>query len=434
MKNTIKLCIAVFSVMLVLSACNSQADPEIETYTYATVVGTTGVETGALGLQNAREYNHFGSEAVTEDNIIDYTVVQSINENIPPFTIRLLGRWIEGWSSEIQDVAENIQPNIHVIQVIDDEGRLLQEFDRLNAFPPIWADSFGLHFADYNFDGFLDMALYMGEGGSMRNSPHIYWLWDNQLGKFVYNQELSHMSDFTTIWINEEQQSLSATWRAGGFGHGSFLLKYIDGVFVTMSARENEHITMENGEFATRIIEVDLIANTEIITYETFIRKRIHEDMPEFFFTRNIGWFIDDYNESPFPEPREVSITISDDMGNIIQHIPDLSQSYRFMQSGIVFEDFNFDGYLDIRLKRWQDGAGGLLTSEYIWLWDNSSGQFVLNEQLMAIEYAELSICHETQQIVAFNRGGNPDYFMLSFYEYQNGEFVLVSHERMLFE
>jgi len=372
------------------------------------------------------------SEVETEDNTIKHTVTQSIGDDMPPLTITLLGRWIEGWSSEIRDMADYVQPNIHVIQVKDNEGKIIQEFDRLNAHPPTWADSFGLHFADYNFNGFLDMALYLGEGGSMRNSPHIYWLWDNQLGKFVHNQELSNLSQLTTIRINEEQQSLWASWRDGGHGHGGIALEYIDGAFVEVSAIVHEFIFMENGEFATRITEFDIIADTEEITYETFFRIRIHENMPEFEFVRRIGRLIDNDIEQSLPEPREISITIYDDMGNIIQHISGLSQSDSHILSGIEFDDLNFDGYLDMRLMRWQDGAGGLLANEYFWLWDNSISQFVLNEQLMEIEYAKLTTCHETSQIVVFNRGDGTFYYRLSHYEYKDGRFVLISDERVL--
>ena len=60
------------------------------------------------------------------------------------------------------------------------------------------------------------------------------------------------------------------------------------------------------------------------------VSMRIHPDLPEFTFTRIIGGY--------------------------------------------------FDGYLDMRLMRWQDGAGGLLAHEYFWLWDVGKKLFVLNE------------------------------------------------------
>ena len=401
---------------------------------------------GFLGIHHLNHYWYWDYNAklfihdwklagdVTEDNIIDYTIVQSINENMHPFTIRLLGVWVAGWNNH-RDY--NYQPNIRVIQVINYEGRLIQEFSRLNAHPPYWAESFGLHFRDYNFDGFLDMALYMSEGGRAGNSPHSYWLWDNQLGRFVFNEHLSEISQFTRIGLNEEQQVVFSSARFG-FGHHAFArLKYVDGDFEIVSIRHTEPFSIDDRYIGTRFTEVDFIADTEIVTYEMFYYRQINENLPSFSFTRSVGWFVEENYNSPFPNPRDVSIEITklvniDDTWRtiIIQYIPNLFQSDSHIYYGLVFEDLNFDGYLDMRLKRWQDGAGGLLVSEYIWLWDTTSEQFVLNEQLMEIEYKELSVCEETERIVIFNRGGSTYYYMLSFYEYHNGEFVLVSYTR----
>jgi len=457
MKNTIKLVVITFLAVLVLSACNNQVmvDSEIETYTIS--IENTEVETFEfLEVQNINNLDDViepeeVEETETEDieetveiekfeeveeieniisvgDIIDYTIVQVINENMPPLTIRLLGEWVEGWGWG----GTTTMPRIHTLQVIDHDGRLIQEFDGLHSRISPRFDSFGLHFADYNFDGFLDMALRLDDGGSIRNAPHSFWLWDNQLGKFVYNQELSRMSHFESVLIDEENQFVGTWWLGSGSGEiqGGSRLEYIDGVFVVVSRWEFEAIfSMGSDVLARRFTRNDLIAGTEVITYETYFWRQVHESLPIFEFVRSIGGLLDESYE--IPNPREVSITIRSD-GDLIQHIPNLSQSDMFFTSGIILEDLTFNGYLDMRLKRWQDGAGGLLVTEYIWLWDNSIGQFVLNEQLMQIEYSELSVCEE--QIVIFNRGGDTYYYILSFYEYQNGEFVLVSSERVLFD
>lgn len=106
----------------------------------------------------------------------------------------------------------------------------------------------------------------------------------------------------------------------------------------------------------------------------------IHPDLPEFTFSRIIGGYADAYYVYDIPAPIEVSIVIKDDSGTLVQTISGLSQSYGFINSDITFDDYNFDGYLDMRLMRWQDGAGGLLAHEYFWLWDVGKKLFVLNE------------------------------------------------------
>ena len=202
---------------------------------------------------------------------------------------------------------------------------------------------------------------------------------------------------------------------------------------VEVSAVTREFITLESGEPATRTTEFDLIAGTEYVILQTYVRSQIHEDMPEFLFVRRIGGIVDFDVEPSFPQLREVSILIYDDMNNLIQYIPNLFQADSSIMQGIVFDDLNFDGYLDMRLMRWQDSAWGLLANEYFWLWDSSSAQFVLNEQLMDIYFIELRACHETRQIGAFNRGDGT-FVRFSYYEYRDGEFVLVADERYYFE
>ena len=150
---------------------------------------------------------------------------------------------------------------------------------------------------------------------------------------------------------------------------------------------------------------------------------RIHEDMPVFTFHRIVG----DYAPEPWheiPQPREVSIIVKDENGAIIQVISDLTQSSRYGTQGIAFDDFNFDGYLDMRLLRFQDGAGGRLVTEYIWLWDRSASQFALNRQLMDIENAGLSANQYTRRIEAFHRAGADHFF--TFFEYHDGEFARI--------
>ena len=162
---------------------------------------------------------------------------------------------------------------------------------------------------------------------------------------------------------------------------------------------------------------------------------RIHDDMPEFTFYHIIGELEPEPWYGPFPYPRNVTIVIKNDIGNIIQKISDLTQSSRhaidgrLLVDGIIFEDYNFNGYLDMRLKRWQERA----SINYFWSWNKESSQFVLNEQLAEIahEASEISLNQKTQQLGAFFRtggsGGN-----LYVYEYHNDEFVLVDFEEII--
>ena len=183
--------------------------------------------------------------------------------------------------------------------------------------------------------------------------------------------------------------------------------------------------------------EIDY-TDTNVFEYEfnlayvprTFVTtKRVHESLPEFTFTRILGDYLDDCHTYQFPLPIDVTIIIENDEGNVVQVISGLSQSYDFINSEIIFEDFNFDGYLDMRLLRWQEGAHQLNTANYFWLWDTEKSRYVLNKQLMMIGgVTELRTNPDTLKIETWLRvnvyGG-----IFSYYEYYNGEYILVSSE-----
>ena len=125
----------------------------------------------------------------------------------------------------------------------------------------------------------------------------------------------------------------------------------------------------------------DYIELEEIIT-----AKRIHEDMAELIFHRIIG------NEG------EVVIRIYDEEGNLVQVIKDVRQNgYRIEPGYLEFMDFNFDGFLDMRM--FITSHGGFQPDSHIyWLWNPEKMMFEQNEQLSHMEWMRLD--HETGEII----------------------------------
>ena len=162
---------------------------------------------------------------------------------------------------------------------------------------------------------------------------------------------------------------------------------------------------------------------------------RIHEDMPEFTFHRIVGDFVPDswyeLYEIPHPNARDITIIIEDEEGNIIQSISGLTESnYGIDGGGMEFADYNFDGYLDMRLMRWSCGGESLRQIDYIWLWDTEEFQFVLNKPLMDIDAAGITANQDTRQIETWIKHANGA--EASFYEYLNGELTLIVSERTM--
>ena len=177
-------------------------------------------------------------------------------------------------------------------------------------------------------------------------------------------------------------------------------------------------------------VDIDLLAKHDIdketITKYSLTTMQIHESIPTLTFYRVVRG-INQQSDIEFPEPKNVEIIIND-ADRIVQIIPDLTQSAWFAwNSELSFSDYNFDGYLDMRLKRWQEGAGHLLANEYFWLWDSAVSQFVLNEQLMEIgRAADLFANQETLLIEVWHRtGAGETGFMLN-YQYYDGKFIML--------
>ena len=100
---------------------------------------------------------------------------------------------------------------------------------------------------------------------------------------------------------------------------------------------------------------------------------------------------------------------------------------------GLSFEDWNFDGHLDIALWRYLGGTS-LNSPHYYWLWDNTTGEFIANTELEEVsDYSSISIDYATEQIRGYSRFGSGGYG-IQYYNYQNGSYVMVKSENAVFE
>ena len=96
---------------------------------------------------------------------------------------------------------------------------------------------------------------------------------------------------------------------------------------------------------------------------------------------------------------------------------------------GLLFEDYNFDGYVDMSLWKHQ---GGTSTNEprFYWLFDIDTMQFVSNSQLEDISYSSwIGIDNELKQISGNSR--NRDGYVIWYYEFRADEYVHVKTKTM---
>jgi len=172
------------------------------------------------------------------------------------------------------------------------------------------------------------------------------------------------------------------------------------------------------------------------------VTMRIHEDLPEFTFrlegTCEIEYSLN-YNRNGYTSSETTRIsklTITDEDGGFYQEFAGLDTETRWTHTiyGLSFEDYNFDGYLDIELRRHMGGTM-LNFPNYYWLWDVSEEKFVMNEQLMEISDGSMVyVDEESKQLIeSFVRLSN-GYTTTCHYEYEDGFYVRVKIREDRFE
>jgi len=173
------------------------------------------------------------------------------------------------------------------------------------------------------------------------------------------------------------------------------------------------------------------------------VSKKINSQIPEFNFYIN-GNDIRDYylqhdmNRYYLSYSNTVieSIIIKDNNNVIIQEISGLetaTPACEENQYGFSFDDWNFDGFFDISLWKFQGGSMHN-NPTYYWLWDNSLGKYIENKELEErSDWCSLSTDEELQQVVGYTSAGAFGN-VHCFYEYSNGRFILVKSIEEIFE
>ncbi|MCL2387457.1 MAG: hypothetical protein FWC89_07920 [Defluviitaleaceae bacterium] len=162
------------------------------------------------------------------------------------------------------------------------------------------------------------------------------------------------------------------------------------------------------------------------------VTTSIHESLPAFTFYHRTETYS---NLFPFPvEENYIYITIVDEFGDLIQEIAvSVDLPPHSLDVIVQFDDYNFDGFLDMRLlesSSW--GLGFPWESYYFWQWDTETSQFVPNERLQEItRYTLHSIDPENRRIITGRHSRAGAHSFTFYYEYVNGDFVRVAEYEM---
>jgi len=220
-----------------------------------------------MGFRNVYDFGGI-NEWVGEVVRFDFTITQRIQNDMPEFKFNIRGVNVpEGF-----ETFDLVNSKIVSITITDNNGNLIQEITDLHTAIPanrIHDDMHGFSFDDWNFDGFMDMSLWRSPGGSMRNNPTYYWLWDNEIGQFVRNEELENMSQWSTPRVDEELLLIACFTRSGWDWNATAYFEYQDGNFVTVkSVERNVGRPDEHNRYDIHTIISELIDGEWVVTDE----------------------------------------------------------------------------------------------------------------------------------------------------------------------
>ena len=167
-------------------------------------------------VSDAIFYNYFGGELpsnVVES--IDYNISKKINDKKQEFKFNLKGTYTKKYclTSDKKRYYEDPEIEISKIIITSNDGVFKQELDFEKTFLNHFDEAYGFKLEDWNFDGYLDISLWQTTGGSMLNSPHYYWIWDEEKGEFIRNSHLEEISQSATLQIDEENEHIIASTR-----------------------------------------------------------------------------------------------------------------------------------------------------------------------------------------------------------------------------
>ncbi|MDR0915746.1 MAG: hypothetical protein LBN02_00945, partial [Oscillospiraceae bacterium] len=320
----------------------------------------------------------------------DLVLRKQINENLPEFEVAVTIS-----SREIADLIWDF-PYSADITINSLNELYYQTITDILTDMNIAVDERGIVFDDYNFDGYLDLCVWMHTGGTSLNMPHYYWLWDSTANTYVENALLEELSSGATLYADAESGRVSASVRLGGYGgHIDYYEWYRDELVcvktyeMLMSTVYNdsgEEIGTDTRYTTTELINGEWVITSDEheytpyprdgVTYTQMYRRQIKENIPEFTFE-----VVYTVTESDVYSPSfNTVISVFGADGLLLQKFSDLEQYnyYSYSYPELRFDDWNFDGYLDLSIFR---ASGGSMRNEpcYYRLWDSAAGRFVEN-------------------------------------------------------
>jgi len=133
---------------------------------------------------------------------------------------------LTGWGS----------PEVGILTIENSAGDIIQQIEHTNEWHSSIERSSSLHFADLNFDGYLDIYLKDVVGGNAIFALYYGYVWNPELRRF----EITNFTEIINPWLDEENRLIRSRIRQWAAGHRFEIWRYIDGEFVMTNELETE--------------------------------------------------------------------------------------------------------------------------------------------------------------------------------------------------
>lgn len=250
------------------------------------------------------------------------------------------------------------------------------------------------------------LATACGSSDEIFYLPEYVPTEESQIALEVHESELVDNYE-----LPEEQQEEPETHRT--FSH-------IEELHDNEKISQIRTITVENLTFNTLRFyhTADFVDIFELGVYEFTIVQEINDtNRPFNFHFRGERVYV--CEDGFFGTPTDIlEIRITDYDGNFIQQIEGIPIIPWMESLHISFEDYNFDGFLDMTIIKHAGGVRGG-APHHIWFWNEYMNKFIFNEKLSELSHGRnLEINMDTRQVMAwFSSVTGRDYIFLEFIE-----------------
>jgi len=255
MKNFFIIVLITILFTLVLTSCISKEKGEISNTKAVNILPTEEIKptvtlsktTSSISTDVISAlvtyYNYTGGE-LPKDIVtpIKYTSNAKINSKMPEFTFIVSGINVQSYGLTADKSKYYIAGDFNKfnrIVIKCDATNYYQELDFPDTMTPKPSkDYYGFDLDDWNFDLYLDISLWKHEGGTSLNVPKFFWIWDNELKKYINNIELETLSESAYLKVDKENSQVVANQRLSPSGEYEGYYKLQDGKYVLVKTVE----------------------------------------------------------------------------------------------------------------------------------------------------------------------------------------------------